>query len=66
MSEAAAAIDQFSRFIEKRGLFGDREARWSALNGKTSTVRLTETRTMLFGEARWQADYSLSSASDVD
>lgn len=37
MSEAAAAIDQFSRFIEKRGLFGDREARWSALNGKTST-----------------------------
>ncbi|AQK41284.1 hypothetical protein ZEAMMB73_Zm00001d024484 [Zea mays] len=32
--EAAAAIDQFSRFIEKKGLFGDPEAKWSALNGK--------------------------------
>ncbi|RLN13401.1 hypothetical protein C2845_PM09G08100 [Panicum miliaceum] len=37
-SEAAAAIDQYSRFIEKRGLFGDPEARWSALNGKTSSA----------------------------
>ena len=35
-SEAAAAIDQYSWFIEKRGLFGDPEAKWSALNGKTS------------------------------
>jgi len=35
-SEAAAAIDQFSRFIEKRGLSGTPEARWSALNGRTS------------------------------
>ena len=35
-SEAAAAIDQYSQFIEKRGLFGDPEAKWSALNGKTS------------------------------
>jgi len=26
---------------------------------------LIETRTMLFGEAWWQADYSLSPASDV-
>jgi hypothetical protein len=35
-SEAAAAIDQFSRFIDKKGLFGTPEARWSALNGRTS------------------------------
>lgn len=37
-SEAAAAIDQYSQFIEKRGLFGDPEAKWSALNGKTSAA----------------------------
>jgi len=36
-SEAAATIDQFSRFIEERGLFGTPEAQWSALNGRTST-----------------------------
>jgi len=36
-SETAAAIDQFSWFIQMRGLFGDLEARWSALNGKSST-----------------------------
>ncbi|KAL5662114.1 hypothetical protein ACJX0J_029239, partial [Zea mays] len=36
--EAAAAIDQFSRFIEKKGLFGDPEAKWSALNGKPDAV----------------------------
>jgi hypothetical protein len=35
-SEAAAVIDQFSRFIDKKGLFGTPEARWSALNGRTS------------------------------
>jgi hypothetical protein len=35
-SETAGAIDEFSRFIQMRGLFGDPEARWSALNGKTS------------------------------
>lgn len=35
-SDAAAAIDQFSRFIDKKGLFGTPEARWSALNGRTS------------------------------
>jgi hypothetical protein len=35
-SEAAAAIDQYSCFIEKKGLFGDPEARWSALHGKSS------------------------------
>jgi len=33
---ASGAIDQFSRFIQMRGLFGDPEARWSALNDKTS------------------------------
>jgi hypothetical protein len=35
-SEIAGAIDEFSRFIQMRGLFGDPEASWSALNGKTS------------------------------
>ncbi|CAD6217665.1 unnamed protein product [Miscanthus lutarioriparius] len=35
---ASGAIDQFSRFIQMRGLFGDPEARWSALNDKTSAA----------------------------
>ncbi|CAN6182232.1 unnamed protein product, partial [Urochloa humidicola] len=37
-SEATAAIHQFPWFNELKGLFGDPEARWSALNAKTSAT----------------------------